>query len=111
MFTSLIVPKSQDKARSFLRNSNVNFLGNFIKPKRFNDTIRGVTIYSENKDAEGYLYNLYLKKDFDLGFEITYAKKGIFKGTDLSPVLILYDGETIRNKDSKITNFENLWIL
>ena len=42
-FTSLIVPTSQDKARSFLRNSNVNFLGSFIKPKRFNDTIDGVT--------------------------------------------------------------------
>ena len=103
-FTSLIVPKSQDTARSFLRNSNVNFLGNFIKPKRFNDTIRGVTIYSENKDSDGYLYNLYLKKDFNNGFEITYAKKGIFKETDISPVLILYDGETISNKNNKITN-------
>ena len=27
-FTSLIVPSSQDKARSFLRESDVNFLGN-----------------------------------------------------------------------------------
>ena len=42
IFTSLIVPYSQDKARSFLRNSEINFLGNFIKPKRFNDTIDGV---------------------------------------------------------------------
>ena len=33
--TSLIVPKSQDMARSFLRSSTVNFFGNFIKPKRF----------------------------------------------------------------------------
>ena len=31
--TSLIVPKSQDMARSFLRSSTVNFFGNFIKPK------------------------------------------------------------------------------
>ena len=30
IFTSLIVPKSQDKARSFLRTSDVNFFGNFI---------------------------------------------------------------------------------
>ena len=104
-FTSFIVPKSQDQARSFLRNSNVNFLGSFVKPKRFNDTIDGVTIYSENKDSEGYLYNLYIKKDIKKGFEITYAKKGVFKQTSGVPVLVLYNGETIRNKDNKITNF------
>ena len=55
IFTSFVVPKSQNVARSFLRDSNVNFLGNFIKPKKFNDTIKGVTIYSERKDEAGYL--------------------------------------------------------
>ena len=49
VFTAFIVPKSQDKARSFLRTSKINFLGNFIKPQRFNDTITGVTIYAEKK--------------------------------------------------------------
>ena len=75
LLTSFIVPSSQNKARSFLKDSNVNFFGSFIKPKRFNDTIDGVTIYAENKDDEGYLYNLYIKKDLNNGFEITYAKK------------------------------------
>ena len=104
--TSLIVPKSQDKARSFLRDSNVNFLGNFIKPKKFNDTIDGVTIYAENKDINGNLYNLYIKKDLDIGFEITYANKGKFEENMGIPILILYDGETIRNRQNKITNFK-----
>ena len=88
-----------------MRNSNVNFLGTFIKPKRFNDTIDGVTIYTENKDVKGYLYNLYIKKEIDNGFEITYAKKGIFKRSDDIPILVLFNGETIRNKNNKITNF------
>ena len=35
--TSLIVPKSQDLARSFLRTSSINYLENFIKPKTFNE--------------------------------------------------------------------------
>ncbi len=104
--TSLIVPKSQDKARSFLRNSNVNFLGNFIKPKRFNDTIDGVTIYAESKDINGNLYNLYIKKDLDIGFEITYANKGKFEENMGLPILILYDGETIKNRENKVTNFK-----
>ena len=105
-FTSIIVPASQDKARSFLRESQVNFLGNFVKPKRFNDTIDGVTIYAENKDKNGNLYNLYIKKEMNNEFEITYANKGKFEESRGVPILILYNGETIRNKDNKITNFK-----
>ena len=104
--TSLIVPSSQDKARSFLRESEVNFLGNFIKPKRFNDTIDGVTIYAENKDINGNLYNLYIKKEIQDEFEITYANKGKFIENQGVPILILFNGETIRNKNNKVTNFK-----
>ncbi len=105
LLTNFIVPKSQDTARSFLRNSNIDFLGNFIKPKRFNDTIKGVTIYSEKKDKNGDMYNLYIKKNIEKGFELTYAKKGVFKKKNKVPILVLYEGETIRSKDNKITNF------
>ena len=106
IFSSLIIPKSQDMARSFLRTSTVNFFGNFIKPQRFNDTIKDVTIYSENKDAEGNLYNLYLKRQLgENNFQITYAKKGIFEEFNNTPVLVLYDGATITGKNDKITNF------
>ena len=104
--SSLIIPKSQDLARSFLRTSTVNFFGNFIKPQRFNDTIKNMTIYSEKKDNEGNLYNLYLKKQMGRNnFQLTYAKKGIFKEFNKTPVLILYNGATITGKNDKITNF------
>ena len=66
ILTSFVVPKSQDLARSFLRDSSVNFLGNFIKPKRFNDTIKGVTIYSERKDENGYLYKTAVNSDEEM---------------------------------------------
>jgi lipopolysaccharide export system permease protein len=106
IFSSLIIPKSQDLARSFLRSSSVNFFENFIKPQRFNDTIKNVTIYSERKDIEGNLFNLYLKKQLDQNdFQITYAKKGVFKEFNNIPVLILFDGATITGKNDKITNF------
>ena len=44
--TALVVPKTQDLARSFLRTSSINFLENFVKPKIFNDAVKGLTIYS-----------------------------------------------------------------
>ena len=104
---SIIVPKSQDLARNYIRNSDVNFFENFIKPQKFNDTIRGVTIFTEKKDENGNLYNLYLKKEIDNSkFQITYAKKGEFKEFNKIPVLVLYDGETIKGGNEGITNFK-----
>ena len=106
LFTSFIVPKSQELARFFLKNSDVNFFENFIKPQRFNETIKGVTIYSERKDVNGNLYNLYLKKEIDKNnFQITYAKKGFFNKINDIPILVLFDGATITGKNDEITNF------
>ncbi len=105
IFSSLFVPKTQDLARSFLRTSNVNFFGNFIKPQKFNDTIKGVTLYAEKKDDKETLFNLYLKKELRKNeFQITYAKKGVFKEIGSTPILVLYEGATITSKDNEITN-------
>ena len=104
-FTTFLVPNSQDLARSFLRTSEVNFFSNFIKPQKFNDTIKGVTIFSERKDDEGNLYNLYLKKELGQNhFQITYGKRGVFKDINGTSILVLYDGETITAKDNQVTN-------
>ena len=106
VFTSILIPKTQELARSFLRTSEVNFYGNFIKAQKFNDTIKGVTIYSEKKDGDGNLYNLYLKKEINKNeFKITYAKKRIFKKINDVPILVLLDGTTITGSDDQITNF------
>ncbi len=105
LLSSIVVPKTQDSARNFLRTSSVNFFENFIKPQKFNDTIRGVTIYSESKDQDGNMNNLYIKKENKDGFQITYPKKGIFKEFNKIPVLVLYNGETITEGVSGITNF------
>ena len=105
LFTTFLVPTSQDLARSFIRTSEVNFFSNFIKPQKFNDTIKGVTIFSEKKDDEGNLYNLYLKREFNENhFQITYGKKGVFKDINGTPILVLYNGETITAKNNQITN-------
>ena len=103
--TAAIVPKTQDLARSFLRTSSVNFLENFVKPKVFNDAIKGLTIYSNSKDKDGNLKEIYLKKGSG-DFQITYAKKGNFKQAGNSQILELYSGETISIINNKITSFK-----
>ena len=104
--TATIVPKSQDLARSFLRESSINYLENFIKPRIFNDAVKGLTIYSDSKDESGNLKEIYLKKGSGENFQITFAKEGRFKQIGNSQFLELNFGETISVINNKITNFK-----
>ena len=104
--TVIVVPKSQDTARSFLRSSSINYLENFIKPRVFNDAVKGLTIYSNSKDENGNLKEIYLKKGSGENFQITYAKKGRFKQIGDNQFLELNSGETISVIKDKITNFK-----
>ena len=104
--TAVVVPKSQDLARSFLRSSSINYLENFIKPKIFNDAVKGLTIYSNSKDESGNLEEIYLKKGSGENFQITFAKKGRFKQVGKNQFLELNFGETISVINNKITNFK-----
>ncbi len=106
LLTAFVVPKSQDLARSFLRTSSYNYLENFIKPRIFNDAIKGLTIYSDSKDDLGNLKEIYLKKGSAENFQITFAKEGRFKKIGNSQFLELNFGETISVINDKITNFK-----
>tara|TARA_B100000963_G_C22592231_1_gene656078 strand:+ start:525 stop:1661 length:1137 start_codon:yes stop_codon:yes gene_type:complete len=104
--TSIVVPKSQDLARSFLRTSSINYLENFVKPRIFNDAVKGLTIYSNSKDEFGNLKEIYLKKGTGDNFQITFAKEGRFKKIGSNQFLELNFGETISVINNKITNFK-----
>lgn len=107
ILSSIVVPRSQELAKSYIKTSNINFLGSLIKPQKFNDTIKGLTIYSDRKDEYGNLYNLYLKKIIDnKNFQITFAKKGVFKEVNGISIIVLYDGETITGKNNNINSFK-----
>ena len=98
-----LVPTTQDLARSELRNSNINFFDNFLKPKKFNDLIKNVTIYSESKDQNGLLKNIYIKKITNSDdFEVTYSKSGIIKTINGTQIFVLYDGQNIKGKKGSL---------
>ena len=105
LLNAFIVPKTLDTARSLLRSSDVNFLEGFIKPKKFNDTIKGLTIFTDEKSKDGILKNIYLKKNTGKGFQITIAKYGKFENRNKNRILVLYDGQTINGDGKKITTF------
>ena len=107
--TSLLVPKTQNISRELLTTSNVDFFESFIKPKKFIDNIKGLTIYADEKDEKGNLKNIYLKKETNSkNFQITYAKSGFFKIKGEAKILVLQNGETINGINNKFSNFNFL---
>jgi lipopolysaccharide export system permease protein len=106
ILTTLLVPNSQNYSRSLIRNSSVDFFESFVKPKKFNDNIRGLTIYADEKNKDGSLKNIYLKKDSGNNkYQITVAKTGKFKTMNKSKILILFNGQTVNLINDKITKF------
>ena len=105
ILTSIIVPKSEEISRGQLRTSDVDYFEGLIKPKKFNDTIKGLTIYADDKNKNNEFINIYIKKTAEDSFQITYAKKGIFVNKRNNKVLVLYDGQTLSSNQGKITNF------
>ncbi|WP_435165108.1 LptF/LptG family permease [Candidatus Pelagibacter bacterium nBUS_28] len=107
LLLSFIVPNSQELARSKLRNSGIDYFEGLIKPKKFNDTVKGLTIFTEDKNDDEEFKNIYIKKNNEKkGFQITFAKKGVFETKGNKKVLVLYDGKTLTQNGENITNFD-----
>ena len=104
ILSTIIVPNSLQFSRSVMTNSNINLFDGFIKPKRFNDTTKNLTIYADDKKENGDLINIFIKKDTGPDFQITYAKIGRLK-TGTNNMLELYDGQTTNYFGGKITKF------
>ncbi len=106
LFLTFLVPKSQEVARSLLRTSGVDYFEGLIKPKKFNDNIKGLTIFAEEKNSKDEFIHIYIKKKTDKNkFQVTFAKKGIFEQRGGNKVLVLFEGQTLTNNNNKITNF------
>tara|TARA_B100000787_G_scaffold166457_1_gene151728 strand:+ start:847 stop:1935 length:1089 start_codon:yes stop_codon:yes gene_type:complete len=111
LLNSLIVPSSQDKARSYIRSSDLDFFESILKPKKFIDVVNNLTIYFDTKTADGDLINILLKdnsKDDSKtdSFQLTFAKKGKFKFKGDNKILVLTDGKTLTKQNGSISGFE-----
>ena len=100
LFSSFLVPYSQDKARSFLRSSDIDMFASLIKEKKFIDTVEELTFFVEKINQEGEMKNIFLK---DLSAKKTiFAKKGIILKKNKSNFLILVDGIIHSEKNNSI---------
>ena len=107
LLNAIISPYSQDRARSFIRSSDLDFFESILKPKTFIDTIKNLTIYFDKKNELGQLENIYLKDNFNVSdYKMIFAKKGVLEFRGDRRVLVLYNGKTINSKNGKTTEFE-----
>tara|TARA_Y100000389_G_scaffold172784_1_gene181441 strand:+ start:61 stop:1197 length:1137 start_codon:yes stop_codon:yes gene_type:complete len=106
ILTTYFVPKSQDMARSFIRNSDIDSFESIIKQKKFIDALKNLTIFVDNINEKKELNNFFLKDTSESG-QITFSKKGAFEIKEGRKILSLYDGKTIKkNSTGKINIFE-----
>ena len=107
LFTTYIVPATLDKARSYIRGSNVDLFSSIIQEKKFIDVVKDLTIFVEEKDINGDLKNIFLKEKIgENEYQTILAKKGKIKKSGLKSTLLLFDGKIINNNNKKINSFE-----
>ena len=107
IFSTIAVPYTQDKSRSFIRNSNLDFFPNLIKPKKFIDTVKGLTIFIDEKNEDGSFSKILLKDETNRNnVQIIIAEKGNIILKDDKKILLLNNGEILKvNKNNKTTSF------
>ncbi len=108
LLVGFLVPKSQDKARSFIRDSNIDSFNSIIKQKKFIDTVKDLTIYVDSIDEDKKLNNFFLKDNtVEDGYQIILADRGEYQTRNGKKILVLFDGRSIfKNLDGKINVFK-----
>jgi len=107
LLNAIITPMAQDKARSFIRTSDLDFFESVLKPKKFVDVVQNLTIYYEKKNKNGELENMFLNdKSSPTESQTTIAKTGKFEMRGDKKILVLYDGKTINNVNRKTSEFD-----
>jgi len=107
LFTTYIVPTTLDKARSYIRGSNVDLFSSIIQEKKFIDAVKNLTIFVEEKDNKENLKNIFLKEKIAKNESQTIiAKEGKIEKYDNKSTLLLFDGKIINNNKNKISSFE-----
>jgi lipopolysaccharide export system permease protein len=101
-----LIPYSQNKARSFIKTSNIDFFPSLIKERKFIDTVDKLIIYIEERETDNQYKNIFIKNELGINqSKIIYAKKGNLIENENQRSLLLTDGKLINVSENKITTF------
>jgi len=107
ILNTIVTPFSQDKARSFIRSSNLDFFESILRPKKFIDIIENLTIYFDEKDNFGNIKNIILHERSDTNeTQTTFAKSALIEVRDNKRLLVLFNGSSIKNTNGDVSEFK-----
>ena len=96
LMATTVNPTTLNYARTLLKNSELQFVPSLLKVKQFNDTLKGLTIFVENKKVNGTYENIFIKDEGRVltkvsgGSSTIFAKSGY--ATKDGKNLILFNG-------------------
>jgi len=106
IITTFLAPHLQNKAKSYIKNSTMDFFPSLFQEKKFIDTVEKLTIFIESKNTQGDLKNIYLKDDSSTYPRIIVAKSGRLTFENDITILRLYNGKFINmDSDGKSSTF------
>ena len=106
LISYFVVPYSQNKARSFIRSSNLDFFPSLIKPRKFIDTVERFTIFIDDKNKNSL--NRVLIKDLskDGNSRLIISKGGKIVNFGNENFIQLEDGVIINyGKNNNLNSF------
>ena len=104
ILSTIVVPYSNSKAKSFVRQSNVDYLGSIITAEKFTDAVKDLTIFIGKKE-NNLLYDVFLKDRLGTQkFQIVSAKEGEIVNYNNTNYLVLYDGKIVDHDSGSINN-------
>jgi lipopolysaccharide export system permease protein len=110
LFLSLVVSHSSlNLARSILKSSSISLLPSLVKEKKFNDTVKDLTVFVEKKKSNGEMLNIFLRDDTSSAekSKTIIAKKGYIVKRNEQNILVLFNGTIQSEKKNKKINFLN----
>ena len=80
-----------------------------LKEKKFNDTVKDLTVFVEKKKSNGEMLNIFLRDDTSSGQQskTIIAKRGHIVNKEDQNILVLFDGTIQTEKKNKKINFLN----
>jgi len=113
LMASIINPETLNFSRSLLKNSELQFIPSLLKERKFNDAVKGLTIFVEKKNDNNSYENILIRDEGNVltqlasGSSTIFAKSGYISEDEKHLVLLNGNIQKLeKGKDIELIKFE-----
>jgi len=106
IMANIINPETLNLSRSLIKNSQLQFVPSLLKERKFNDTVKGLTIFVDKKNLDGKYENIFIRDEGTVltqvsdGSSTIFAKSGYITASEDTLVLINGNIQKVENDAS-----------